>query len=306
MWTVAFHPDGKHLLGGTGDGVRRWRIADGEEVGRQNKDILTYAIAVSRSQKWMVCGTLNEGASVWDEETHEKVIHVEGTSTVYAVDVSPDSTRFATGINEAGSIWSITSGQRLVGPLKHDNVVAGIRFSPDGERVATVGNSDICIFDIHTGDELVTIKFDRSSWVGTALAWSSDGQRVFAASKDNTIRSFNTSTGSQLVESQILRDGTNDVPSLALAANSKFIATFTQNYSISFLDTSTLVQIGPVIEDSERIWSIAISLDSSQLATGQSNGKIAICDLSKILPDSYGPFHVSRHKPAVLSPPHQC
>ena len=242
----------------------------------------------------MVCGTLNEGASVWDEETHEKVIHVEGTSTVYAVDVSPDSTRFATGINEAGSIWSITSGQRLVGPLKHDNVVAGIRFSPDGERVATVGNSDICIFDIHTGDELVTIKFDRSSWVGTALAWSSDGQRVFAASKDNTIRSFNTSTGSQLVESQILRDGTNDVPSLALAANSKFIATFTQNYSISFLDTSTLVQIGPVIEDSERIWSIAISSDGSQLATGKSNGKIAIRDLSKILPDSYGPFHVSR------------
>ena len=245
----------------------------------------------------MVCGTLNEGASVWDEETHEKVIHVEGTSAVYAVDVSPDSTRFATGTDEDARIWGITSGERLVGPLKHDNVVAGIQFSADGERVATVGNLDICIFDSRSGDKLITIKFSRSIFVGTALsAWSSDGQQIFAASKDNTIRSFNTSTGSQLVESQILYVGDNDVPSLALAANNKFIATFAR-YSITFLDTSTLTQIGPVIEDSERIRSIAISPDGNQLATGQDSGKIAIRDLSKILPDSYGPFHASRILP---------
>ena len=79
--------------------------------------------------------------------------------------------------------------------------------------------------------------------------------------------------------------------SIALAVNNKFIATFGGN-SISFLDPSTLTRIGPVIEDGERLWSIAISADSSHIAIGQS-GRIDTRDLSKILPDLYGPFHVS-------------
>ena len=79
-----------------------------------------FAIAVSRDQRWIVCGA--EGASVWDGEMGEKVIDVEDTNRVWAVDVSPDSTRFATGTDEDARIWGITSGERLVGPLKHDNV----------------------------------------------------------------------------------------------------------------------------------------------------------------------------------------
>ena len=61
------------------------------------------AISVSRDGKWMVCGTRDEGASVWDAELHEKVIDVEGTKTVYAVDVSPDSTRLAMATNSSVS-----------------------------------------------------------------------------------------------------------------------------------------------------------------------------------------------------------
>ena len=254
-----------------------------------------YAISVSRDDKWIVCGT-RKGASVWDGEMHERVIEVEGADTVWAVDVSPDSTRFAAGTerNEA-SIWSIPSGERLVGPLKHyTDGVTGIRFSPNGEHIATAcwGNS-INIFDSHTGGKLVTIDTNIPRWgLATPLAWSSDNQQIFAASLENTIRSFNTSTGSQLAESQTLHDGNNNVNSIALAANNKFIATFA-DHSISFLDTTTLAQIGPVIEDGEQTWSIAISADSSYLATGGDEGEIVMRDLGKVLPGLYGPFHVS-------------
>ena len=34
VWAVAFHPDGKHLLGGARDGIRRWRLEDGKVEGR--------------------------------------------------------------------------------------------------------------------------------------------------------------------------------------------------------------------------------------------------------------------------------
>ena len=231
---------------------------------------------------------------MWDGDMSKKVIDVESGSTVYAVDVSPNSTRFATGTRNEASVWSISSGERLVGPLKHDNWVAGVRFSPTGEHFATFCHSHaICVFDSQTGDKLLTIKAPILQKVPvTPLVWSSDAQQIFVAS-NNKVGSFSIATGSLLAESQIHHYRKNDIHSIALAANNKFIAT-TGDHSISFFDTSTLTQIGPVIEDSDRrLASIAISADSSHLATGRSDGKIIIRDLSKILPDSYGPFHVS-------------
>ena len=111
VWAVAFQADGKHVLGGSDNGIRRWRLADSQEVGRQAGQEL-YAISVSKDGKWVVCGT-DAGASAWDAEIQEKVIEVDGQKQVQAVDVSPDSTRFATGtLDGEGSIWSITTGER--------------------------------------------------------------------------------------------------------------------------------------------------------------------------------------------------
>ena len=249
------------------------------------------AICVSRNHKWIVCGSF-DGASVWDGEMDEKLVTVEGGNKALAVDVSPDSTRFATGTDKSEvSIWSITAGERLVGPLQHDNNVNGTKFSPSGEKIATACyRGSIRIFDSRNGDKLVTIDTQTPN-IGaiTPLAWSSDGQRVFATSNDDKIRSFDLSTGdSQLAALQM----PSLVHSLALAPNCKFIATFASQ-SISFLDASTLAQTGPVVEDNGQIESIAISQDSSYVATGRGDGRIAIRNLSQILPDLYGPFDVS-------------
>ncbi|KAH0832363.1 WD40-repeat-containing domain protein [Lanmaoa asiatica] len=187
------------------------------------------------------------GASVWDGELREKVIDVEGGNWVFAVDVSLDSTRFATGtgFDKNVSIWSITSGKRLVGPLEHDKPVGGIKFSPGGEHIATAIHSDsIHIFDSRNGHKLITIQILAPSFFYpiTPLAWSNDGQQIFTASDDRKIKSFDASTGSKIAESSIL-DG-NEVESIALAANNKFIAAHT-SHSILFLDTSSLSHIVP-------------------------------------------------------------
>ena len=297
---VTFHPDGKHVLGGS-NGIRRWQLKDGQEVGTQMGKNL-YAISVSRDCKWIVCATEEGGADVWDAEMQEKVVDVEGGKTVMTVDVSPDSTMFATGTglgDDTANVWSLTTGKRLVGPLKHTNFVTAVRFSPNSMRIATAcWEGSIRVFDSRNGDELITIDtVTPSIWPCTPLAWSNDSQQIFAASKDNKIKLFDASTGSQLAESQTLTGG--NVDSIALAASGKFIATFAGS-TILFLNTSTLSHIDPVIEDSETIWAIAISPDTGYLATGVIDGKITIRDLGRILPDSFGPFHVSIYPFATL------
>ena len=289
-YAVVFHPNGRHLLCGGDDGIRRWRLSDGQEVGRQT-GMDVQAISVSRDCQWIACGTTT-GASVWDGELQENLIDVEGGNWVLAVDISPDSTRFATATDKHEvSIWSITTAKRLVGLLQHENTVTGIRFSPNGEHIAIAYfYGPFCVFDGRNGEVLINIDTTTPDLARiTPLAWSSNGRRIFSTSDDNKIRSFDVSTGSQLAESEI----PGYVHSLALAPNCKFIATFTGR-TISFLDASTLAQIGPVIEDSEDIRSIAISQDDSCLATGRRDGgTIVIRNLSKILPDLYGPFDVS-------------
>jgi WD40 repeat protein len=298
IWTVAFHPDGIHFYGGTTDGIRRWRVADGQEVGKQTGMNMN-AISVSRDGKWIVCGTTT-GASVWDAELQRKVVEVEHTIYVAAVDVSPESSRFATGAgrNRTASIWSISTGERLVGPLEHDSGVSGIKFSPGGGHIATACEYSIHIFDSYNGDQLLTIKnqlYDLSATI--PIVWSSDG-RLFAASEGGKIKSFDTSTGSQIAEWEVHSDD-SDFISIALSADNKSIASLAGR-SVSFWDTSTHTKLGGISEDDNEIWSIALSPDGTRLATGGSSNKtITIWNLSDILPESYLPITVSTTFPML-------
>ena len=295
VWTVAFHPDGKHVLGGTSHGIRRWRIADGQVVGNTTTGMVLYAVSVSRDHKWVLCGTSN-GANVWDAELREKVVAVEDRKDVRAVDVTPDCSRFATGTtrNEA-NIWSITTGERLVGPLKHGGTVRGVKFSADGGRIATAcpEDSTIRIFDSHNGHQLIFIDNPMpSSTPLTPIVWAVNGQRLFAISTDNKLKSFDSSTGSQLAEWKIHENDDSEHMSIALSPNNEVIASCTGHF-ISFWDTSTYAQLG-IVEDTEKIQSIALSPDGGCLASGSyTSGTINIWDLRSIPPESYFSIEVS-------------
>ena len=268
-------------------GIQRWRVADGREVGKQTGMDMN-AISVSRNGNWIVCGFVG-GANVWDAELQRKVVEVEDTNWVDAVDVSPESTRFATGTGtdyRKANIWSVTTGERLVGPLEHDSAVRGIKFSPDGGHIATACRASIHIFDSHSGDQLITIYTEVHEWHAiTPIVWPSDGQRLFAISERGKIKSFHTSTGSQLTEWQSHSDNSGDVMSIALSADNRVIASFAGHF-VSFWDTTTHTQLGSVLNDDGRIRSIALSPDGTHLATGEYNKTITIWNISEILPGS--------------------
>ena len=252
-----------------------------------------YAISVSKDHKWVVCGATN-GASVWDAELREKVAEVESGERVYSVDVAPDCTQFATGTGlKEVTVWSITTGEKLLGPLQHGGEVIGVRFSPDGGRLATAcyEDSTIRIFDAHNGDHLISFENLIPEGLHFPIAWSTHGQQLFAVYRDYKIRAFDSSTGSLFAEWKI-HENNNGPMSIALSANGKFIASSAGCF-ISFWDTSTHTQLG-IIEETHAIESIALSPDGCGLAAGSTDsGSSIIRDLRGILPDSYLPGNVS-------------
>ncbi|KAG9310105.1 hypothetical protein JVU11DRAFT_9717 [Chiua virens] len=233
-----------------------------------------------------MCGT-RQGVSVWDFELQEKTCHVEDEYYMGTTDVSPESTRIATGTREGpASVWDISTGEQL---HKFDDTVKSnsVRFSPNGEKIAiSECGGPIRIFDSRTGKKLITIEIKTPNFYAiTPLAWTEDGQQIFAACNDKRVKLFDALTGTQLAESQRF----DEVISIALAANEQFIA-FHLESSISFLDASTLAVIGPIIpeEGETEIHSIALSADCAYLATGRVDGKIAVRNLNTVLKDFVG------------------
>lgn len=244
-------------------------------------------LAVSKDGRLVAFGGPSGIAEVWDIKTRSKVAEASvGPCRVFGVDVSPDSSRFATASNQCVDVWSVSTGQRLLGPLKHPDILAAVKFSPSGDRIATATweHDSIRLYDSSNGQLLVDIPDRVSSPYNTSLAWSNDGRLLFIASRAGKIKCFHVS-GSFLSWTEWDVQADNQPVCIALASNGKFIASASSRF-ISFWDTSTHTRIGPVIEQSERVWSIALSNDG-HLASGGDDKKVTLRNLRNVLPRTY-------------------
>ena len=292
--SLSFTKNGKQVLSSGIDGViRRWRVADGQKVGKPipTEGAEVFAAILSPDGKWLVyafqrLGDRRAEVRVLDARTHEKVFDIKDhKDRVPSVDISADSTRFATGsFDKSAAIWNMTTGELLVGPMQHEDVVVTVQFSPNGDRIATATAAEnpddprtaksIRIYDSENGQLLFDIPF-RIWRLVTSLAWSSDGRQLFAASYSEA-KCFDTLSRSLLIKWSV--PGGGRVASVALSRNQKFVVIAAFN-SLSFWNTSTHRKIGPTIEHTSSVWSIRLSPDDDYIATGEDNGKVTLRSL---------------------------
>ena len=289
IFTLLFLEDGKHLLSGGEDGmIRQWSIEDGKEVREPIEGSeRVRALALSGDRKWIISGEFKL-ASVWNRTTWQKVLAVhEHTLEVETVDISPDSTKFATGARDKRAfIWDISTGRRLAGPLEHDDSVVTVKFSPDGEHIVTAAweCETLRIYNMHTGQLMRTVPV-KAVGINT-IAWTSDSQRIFASSENN-INHIYVDTGSIISQWTVPGDTNNAWGSLAVPTNGRFIAAFVGS-SLSFLEPSTGERFGPIFDHpDQRLRSVVLSIDNSHVATSGENGIITLRALNGIIPVPY-------------------
>ncbi|KAF8551601.1 hypothetical protein OG21DRAFT_1605225, partial [Imleria badia] len=294
IYSLLFAEDGKQVFSGGVEGViRRWQVDDGHEVGDpiQTGGASIMAAAMSPDRRWLVFGFYQHPhVRVWDAQSRQKVLDIGGhTGSVDSVDISPDSTKLATGSRDKQAyIWSMTTGERLVGPLQHENRVVAVRFSPTGDRIATATGQNgkhsynIRIFNSENGHQLLLIPCCFFSKLSSPLTWSVDGRQLFAASY-NEVKRFDTSSGSFLSKWSIPGGPRT---SIILSHKQKFAAIVAEK-SLSFWDTATEKQIGAVINHASDVYSIALSPNDDYIATGEDTGKVTLRSLREILPRSY-------------------
>lgn len=166
--TVTFSPDGRTLANASGTTIRLWDVHTGDsKASFGNHTSSLSSVIFSPDGKTLASADTNGNVALWDTQTgvHKAAIDTErGYST---------STRISPG------------GYALA-------------FSPDGSLLSSTLKTTIQLLDANTGEKKVTLE-GHTDFILTA-AFSADGATLVSASRDQTIRLWDTRTGENIAK----------------------------------------------------------------------------------------------------------
>lgn len=193
------------------------------------------------------CAAIGKGDDVriWNTQTKELIRTLDcSTSESHSIDFSPANSRLAAGCKD-GKV-------RIFEPLQHSNViqevlhgraVEQVRFSPNGDYLASVGNKGaVRLWKSNSYEKIAEVPIGKDLEFGD-LTFSADSQFLVIATKDGTIRVWRIAT---VVDSF----KNNSVPQPE------------HNYSTN-----------------SKLQSIALSDDQQSLAFGEYSGQLNVLEI---------------------------
>jgi WD40 repeat protein len=197
VYDVAFSPDGTRVATSSPDGtVRVWDITPAGTselfaIEAHSRNILGFGLTADG--KYLATASPDGSARVWDLDSGEKLIEISGDGTpLFGADISRDGKFLATaGFDNLAKIWKLDLSpgaasaellHTLTGHAEGPPVgsvfpgLTSVVFSPDGSMLATGGVDKMAkVWDVQTGEELLSVPVEEDGSGVTNLAFSPDG-----------------------------------------------------------------------------------------------------------------------------------
>lgn len=196
-WTALFSPDGKTLAATGVRGVYTWDLADLNTEARVLLPVDGYATEIAFSPNGTTLAVGNYGPVMYlkdltrPDSTASELLGHTRPSAAWSVAFSPDGKRLASGgITDATvRLWDPDSPDAPSVVLgRHDTDVTRVRFSPNGNQLASSSHDySVRLWNVENPDALPIVLSGHEGKVWS-LAYSLDGKRLVSGSSDKTMR----------------------------------------------------------------------------------------------------------------------
>ena len=238
VWNMAFSPDGQLLVSASSDGtakIRDWRQGDILKILDFPGEVTSTSF--SPDGRSLAVGGVDEtvnqirNASVWTfaVDSWEPLVKFPEYLNIAALAYSPDGNMLVGGGTSRNvQVWRTSDGTSHF-TLNHAHQVGKAAISPDGSTVATttcitVVNTEcteggVWLWDLSTGKLLR--KLGNFADIVGDVAFSADGSTLIAASRNGTLRFYNTTDYQTLFDFA----APGRISALALSPDSGLLAT---------------------------------------------------------------------------------
>jgi WD40 repeat protein/tetratricopeptide (TPR) repeat protein len=207
--SLCFSPDGQRLASASRDGaVQLWDAQMGQlQLPLGGHSGPAESVCFSPDGQRLASASRDRTVKVWDAQTGQELLTLKGhTDWVTGVCFSPDSQRLASAsLDRTVRVWDAQTWKDAltpqwqvswVGLQQPLSWVRGVRFSPDGQRLASTSGdrpAEVKVWDARTGQEELTLR--GHTGLVSSVCFSSDGSRLATAGSDEMVRVWDAQTG---------------------------------------------------------------------------------------------------------------
>ncbi|HEY8749693.1 MAG TPA: protein kinase [Tepidisphaeraceae bacterium] len=281
--TVAFSPDGKLALSGSGvdklhePTLTLWNVDQGTEIRSfPSHSAGVSSIAFSSDGTKALAGSDDHTMNLWDLATSTVVQKFVGhTGGVNSVAFSPDDSKALSAADDNTlKVWDVKTGVELRSLRGHTGRVLAAAYVGDGS-VALSGSVDhtLQLWDLRPNSEIRSLH--GHDGFGSALAFSPDGRTALSGGYDNSVIHWDISTGLELHR---LKGHTGAVLSVAFSPDGKTAVSGGADQSAELWDLRTGLEQQPLSGHTNAVMGVAFAPDGRSVLTASADQTIKLWD----------------------------
>lgn len=191
---------------------------------------------------------------------------------------SPDGQRLALTTSEDVELWDLASTRKLLTLIGNTTFVSALTFSPDGTRLASVGDDNVVRvwalpmsldFGLATTLEVLTLEGRHE------VVYSPDGSRLAAASESGVVNVWDSLSGTLLFN---LTGYSSSARGIAFSPDGSLIATSSHDHATHIWDAGPGAELFTL--NTPAVGEFGFSPDGTRLATGGGFSEFSIWDIT--------------------------